>query len=590
MGVPGFFSWLLRNDKKNNIIVDKINEDIDNMYLDANCLFHPQCFKILAFYENKLSVEKLEDKMIKRIINYIDFLIEYVKPIKKVFIAVDGVAPMAKMNQQRKRRYKSVVDNEMKNEINRKFGKTTTTIWSNSAITPGTKFMEKLHLKIIEYIKNKIKKLNVTFIYSSYHTIGEGEHKILQDIKKDDNNFNAYVIYGLDADLIFLALASGKDKIYLLREEIILKKSQESTHIEKNINDVTESLTYVSIDETKNCINDQINSYIEGKINNDNYINNINSIKKDFINDFIVICYFLGNDFIPNIPSIEIKNGGIDFLIDTYVNTYMMLQNGLTYIDTHNKVVIDNVFFETYIRNIAKYEDYYFRVKFPKFLDYVQRKQCLSDDLYEQEIWNLENMKSYITINIVDNIKLGYDKADLWKFRFYEHYYGVTNMQNQDAHIDAMCNDYLNGISWTMQYYFDKCNSFGWQYKYNHTPFASDINAYLKKTKCNINDIVVCEITKITPFIQLLAVLPPTYHNLLPQQYGKLMHDNNSPIIDMCPKNIKIDMLYKDSFHKCIPLIPNINIERIIDSVKNIKLTQEENNRNNITNQIIFNY
>ena len=61
MGVPGFFAWLLKKYKKNNnIIIQSINQSVDWLYLDSNCLFHPQCHKILAYYIDKNKKIELE--------------------------------------------------------------------------------------------------------------------------------------------------------------------------------------------------------------------------------------------------------------------------------------------------------------------------------------------------------------------------------------------------------------------------------------------------------------------------------------------------------------------------------------------------
>ncbi len=38
--------------------------------------------------------------MIDRIIKYINYIIKFVNPSDNIFIAVDGVAPIAKINQQ----------------------------------------------------------------------------------------------------------------------------------------------------------------------------------------------------------------------------------------------------------------------------------------------------------------------------------------------------------------------------------------------------------------------------------------------------------------------------------------------------------
>ena len=593
MGVPGFFAWLLKNYKNANVITSELLESVDNFYIDANCLFHPQCHKILNHYGNKLDLEKLENKMIKRILNFLDYLIAYVNPQKKVFISVDGVAPMAKMSQQRKRRYKSIYDNELKDDIKKKHNKETTTIWNNTTITPGTIFMEKLHTHLVDYIKQNRIKLNIDYTYSSYHTVGEGEHKILQDIKLESqnqlNNDDVYVVYGLDADLIFLSLASKKDKIYLLREETFFRSVN---HFEKEevidiVKDVSEDLNYVSMDETKKCINDQMRYLINKKLDFDELENefkyeNVNIDTIDFIDDFIVICYFIGNDFIPNLPSIEIKNDGLDFLLDNYVNAYLTLQTGMTYIDENNNININTAFFDIYIESLAKFEDYYFRVKFPKFTENLKRRHCHSDDPFDKEIWNIDNMRSF---KIDDPIKVGYDRPELWKFRYYEHYYGTIKYQKN--HIHSMCNDYLKGIMWTIKYYFQKCESFDWQYKYYNAPFVSDLSQYLKETKIDVNELKFEQTQMITPFIQLLSVLPPSCHKLLPQKYGMLMNNDTSPIIDMFPINVELDMLYKDSFHKCIPLIPNINITRISNATQNIILTNNEKQRNLIIENLI---
>ena len=223
MGVPGFFKWLLRKNKR--MLVKQLNFKPNILYIDANCLFHPQCFNVLEKYNKekieihkelnhqaKMScevIEDLESVMIDEIIKYIEYIIK-ISNTSCTYIAVDGCAPASKLNQQRKRRYMSHLTNKFKLDIKKKYNKEDFYEWSNTVITPGTIFMEKLHLAIINYINQKR-----NIIYSSYHTPSEGEHKILQHIK---NNHNTnIVIYGLDADLIFLSMASYAD-IHLMRE------------------------------------------------------------------------------------------------------------------------------------------------------------------------------------------------------------------------------------------------------------------------------------------------------------------------------------------------------------------------------------
>lgn len=596
MGVPGFFAWLLKNYKKTEIITNQIYDDVDILYLDANCLFHPQCFKVLNFYEEALNINKLESKMIKRILNYMDYLIALVNPKKEVFIAVDGVAPLAKINQQRKRRYKSIIDNEIRNNIKKKYKKLINNSWNNTVITPGTKFMEKLHCEILNHIKKNKLNLKIKYTYSSYHTIGEGEHKILQDIrkkslennKKDKNDKNnkredVYVIYGLDADLIFLSLASKKQKIYLLREETLFSKFSKNIDDDNEIinivKDVAENLNFVSMDETRKSINDQIQKIIDQKIE----YPKINYHDIDFCDDFIFLCFLLGNDFIPAIPSINIKNSGLNFILDIYVDTYLILKTNLIFND--GNILINEIFFELFILNLSKYEEYYFKIKYPKYVENLDKKKCLSEDQFEKEIWELENLKGN---KIDDPIKLGVDEQEVWKFRYYEFYYGT--IRNQENHIFKMCEEYLKGMVWTLQYYFKQCQSWEWQYIYHHAPFISDLSYYFKKNKFDFTKINFPISKPLKPLIQLLAVIPPSCHEILPKEYGKLMYSPNSEIIDMFPIEVKLDKLYKESFHKCMPFIPNINISRFENAVINIKLSQDEKERNEIKDNIIISY
>jgi 5'-3' exonuclease len=584
MGVPGFFSWLLRQYKTNNILLDNTKTKVKKFYIDANCLIHPQCFKILGLCDDE-NIAKLEEKMTKRIFCYINYLVGYVNP-EEVFISIDGVAPLAKINQQRKRRYRSIDDNKIKDAIRLKHGKKIGSSWSNIVITPGTEFMEKLHLQMLKYMKQQAKENKIKYTYSSYHTAGEGEHKILTDIKKYRETDYPFVIYGLDADLFFLAMASRKREMYLLRETNQIKGGVHVEHeIYDVITDVAEDLTFVSIDNTKKCYNEQLRKLIQKRIFDENLkIKLSKSVETDncFNNDFIFICYLLGNDFLPHFPSIDIKKEGLDMVLDCYITTYLELNYHLIKI-VDDKVQVDNIFLIRMMQLLGDIEEQYFYEILPEYIHSMHKRKCNVNDNYEIELWNLENMRG---IKIDDPVKLGVGSKDEFMFRYYNHYFGTSHYQQE--FIDTISAKYLEGLMWVSKYYFEECPSWKWQYPFTHAPFISDIAKYYIKNNIDINKIIFPKDTPLTPCVQLLSVLPPSCSNIIPYSYRNLTTNISSPVIDMFPEKVVLDMINKDLYWQCIPLIPVLEINRILEAVKGIKLTTDEKIRDKELDDFIF--
>lgn len=579
MGVPGFFSWLTKQYKENKLIIDQLPKKPNTLYIDANCLFHPQCFIILDGMSNENDRNILENKMMQRILNYIDYLIGYVDPQELVYIAVDGVAPLAKINQQRKRRYRSIQDNDIKNDIKKKHNLKVNNNWNNTVITPGTEFMEKLHIEL----SNHLKKKKIKIIYSSYHSFGEGEHKILQHIKnRKTSKKQSFVIYGLDADLFFLSMASQINNIYLLREDSQLNGVNRSVkELYDLVEDIAEDLKYVSIDVTKECYNDQIKNILKTKMDQRN-MPEIDFSNNDFCNDFIFLCYLLGNDFLPHFPSIDIKKYGLDIILDCYTDIYIDYEENIIKVQNNN-VDINNYIFIQLIKKISDYEYNFFTKILPGINRRKDNKTCLLTDPYSKEVWELENMKNMI---IDDPVKLGIGIEQEWKFRYYEHYFHTN--EYQDETINEVCKCYLEGLKWVTLYYFQKCPDWRWQYVYNHAPFLSDMYRYINKN-VDLNKIEFNNNEPINCCTQLLCVLPPSCNNILPKEYRNLINTIQSPIIDMFPEKIELDMLNKDAYWQCIPLLPTLDIDRILDATKSIKLSGEDKNRNKVLKEITFN-
>jgi 5'-3' exoribonuclease 2 len=578
MGVPGFFLWLMKNYKNEGFVFNKtkISEikakseinNIDYFLIDANCLIHPVCYKIIAENQDITDNDILENKMYIAVLEYLDKLIYFVEPKKGIYLAIDGVAPVAKIKQQRSRRFKSVADKIMWDNIKRKYDRPLSHNWNSNAITPGTEFMVKLHNKIIDWAY----KLKKNVYYSSCFTPAEGEHKLLQFIRSNqrENNDFSYVVYGLDADLIFLSLATESDKIYLLREasEINRKESKED-------------LNYVSIRIMKKSIVNTIKYYLEKSFNSTINIKVYGFINDTrIVNDFIFMCYFLGNDFLPHIPSLDIHKSGIESLIIAYTETIdeLIINKSIQYLLNVNQINTD--FLELFINKLSKLEENILREHYAK----GRRRMRCNGDYYEKEVFKIENLQ----FKIDDPIQLGSDTPEKWRARYYKHYWDISD-DNIEKFSEELVRNYMTGLKWVTLYYFDECPSWDWYYPFDYPPFISDIAKYL--STINLNNINFIKGKPLKPFMQLLSVLPPQSNNLIPKGLRKLMLNKKSSLAYMYPTKFDQEFINKTKHWMAIPKLPPLNIKLVkhIYNKYQDELNLEEKERNIIKKPLVIN-
>jgi len=550
MGVPKFFAWLLRKYKNKEIVFQKQTKKLDWLLIDTNCLIHPTCFKVLA-EEQTSNMEILEKKMVNAVIEYIEKIINYVDPQKGIYIAIDGPVCAAKMKQQRQRRFRSVHDKALFDKIKEKYGREIGTYWSNSAISPGTPFMNKIHNKILEWSKLE-QNQGLKIIYSSANTPGEGEHKLLDFIKenKNKNIDNSYVTYGLDADLIFLMLVTNLNDVFLLRE------AQEfDNKLSKDV------LNYVSISLLKESIAESFS---------------LDLIDKNKIsNDFIFLCYFLGNDFLPHLYALDIGKKGIEHMIKKYSETY---NETLEYLlDCSTKIPsINQKFLNKFIEKVSAEEESILIEN----MNHRRYAKCQSDDPYDREMFKIEN----VLFKVEDPIGLGVDSN--YRFKYYHHYFGVEKDDIEDF-VKEMVKQYLTGIRWVTNYYFDTNINWDWFYPYDYPPFLSDINKYL----INMNEVTFKKTNPITPFEQLLVILPPQSSFLLPKPLSKLTTNPKSSLAHLYPLEFQVDFLYKHKYYEGIPRLPELEINLVKHTFAKYadELSKDEKELNKLKDNYYFN-
>ena len=201
--------------------------EFDNLYLDMNGIIH----NCSHSDKDDVTTRITEEQIFSDVFHYIEFLFELVKPKKVLFLAIDGVAPRAKMNQQRSRRFKTIKEAEQKHS---KAMKANVVLpdgecFDPNCITPGTPFMVRLQEQLKYFVVQKVSSdelwKNVKVYLSGHLSPGEGEHKIMDFIRysktrPDYDPYTRHCLYGLDADLIMLGLVTHEPFFSLLREEV----------------------------------------------------------------------------------------------------------------------------------------------------------------------------------------------------------------------------------------------------------------------------------------------------------------------------------------------------------------------------------
>lgn len=316
MGVPKFFRWMSeRYPAISMLIAENRIPEFDNLYLDMNGIIHNCTHKD----SDSPTFRMTEDKMFIAIFNYIEHLYGKIKPKKLFFMAIDGVAPRAKMNQQRARRFRTALDAETAKEkaISQGVEMPKEDPFDSNCITPGTEFMAKLTEQLKYFVSKKISEdkewQGVDIVLSGHEVPGEGEHKIMEYIRRAkaqpgyDSNMR-HCLYGLDADLVMLGLLSHDPHFSLLREEVtfgrqVQKKPKELEHQNFFLLHLCMVREYLELEfqELKQ----------EGVLAFPFDMERV-------IDDFILMAFFVGNDFLPNLPNLHINEGALALMFKIY--------------------------------------------------------------------------------------------------------------------------------------------------------------------------------------------------------------------------------------------------------------------------------
>ncbi|XP_072542988.1 5'-3' exoribonuclease 2 [Salminus brasiliensis] len=696
MGVPAFFRWLSR--KYPSIIVHCVEEkskecngvripvdtskpnpnevEFDNLYLDMNGIIHP------CTHPEDKPAPKNEDEMMVAIFEYIDRLFNIVRPRRVLYMAIDGVAPRAKMNQQRSRRFRASKEGveladekqRMREEIFQRGGylppEEIKERFDSNCITPGTEFMDNLAKCLRYYIADRLSNdpgwRTITVFLSDASVPGEGEHKIMDFIRRQraqpnhDPNTH-HCLCGADADLIMLGLATHEPNFTIIREEFKpnkprpcglcgqigheLKDCQGVAREKKGEHDEFADTIPVSEQEFIFIRLSVLREYLERELT-------MASLPFPFcfersVDDWVFMCFFVGNDFLPHLPSLEIREGAIDRLVSIYKDVVhktggYLTENGFVNLERVELIMQavgvaeDNIFKkrkddeENFKRRMKEKKKRLKAEKGPAFLPGgqfapqalggrdrpmpVQNARHAAFDMrmqgnrYQQNKDAAASLKAMLKNGSKDSagtsdgmdsrgVKRKAEDSDSepepednvrlweagWKQRYYKNKFDVD--ETDEEFRKKVVKSYVEGLCWVLRYYYQGCASWKWYFPFHYAPFASDF----KDIKDMFQEFEK-ETKPFKPLEQLMGVFPAASGNFLPETWRALMTNPESSIIDFYPDDFAIDLNGKKYAWQGVALLPFVDERRLRAALAEVypDLSTEEIRRNSLGSDVVF--
>jgi 5'-3' exonuclease len=530
MGIPSYYKKLI-DSVPGLLFKGHPSGDIQWLFMDFNCLiYHCLYREDTPPYPGPDQKDEWEAQFLDCIVRYCLKVIKEVDPKKGVFIAIDGVVPMAKMRQQRLRRFKSIWLSEHP-ETDAPSG----TIWDRNSITPGTNFMKKLRTRLETMISKHGKK---SWVLSSSDEPGEGEHKIISEWRSGHYDGN-FAVYGLDADLIVLSMLGREcgelnNNVWLFREEVNAGK-----------------ITYDSLGEevfewfSINALRDWLSvGFSEPEQ------------QKAFVLNYCFAMSVLGNDFLPSSLGLKIRDDGHAELLDiiqtlTSKNIHLINPNTLE-ISFNDVTTLFTVLSTDEEQRIQKY---------------VHKKQMMARNICQgnefkigDNNWPLSHIEEHI---LIEGRQLTAD----WQQKYMKNFFNGFTLTKKDIH--RVCKEYLYGMQWIWAYYTG-CTSdvcFNWFYPFNLPPLWSWLRDHLNAQQKlpAFPESVLIRASDILPVEQLALVLPLESWSLIPNGPEKKLPQIAPQFF---PSKFSFESVGKRYFWECESMIPLPSILEVKEIIR----------------------
>jgi 5'-3' exonuclease len=530
MGIPSYFSHIIKN--YSNIIrtlgyfVNSNTFRFQHLYMDCNSIV----YDAVHFFEKQKRdgtidwSKDFESLIIDKVIDNIDNYVRLINPTTTIYIAFDGVAPFAKMDQQRTRRHKTLFLSKVD------FGKDTAgPSWNTSAITPGTDFMNKLNSQVYYKFRNSETKYSVkNVIVSGSDNCGEGEHKLFQHMRDNDFKNDQVAVYGLDSDLIMLSIFHLKycKNVHIFREAPEFLKS--SIPIDTTSKETDPH--FLDIFHLSSCISAEMACKFA-------------DLHRTV--DYIFLCFFLGNDFLPHFPAMNIRTHGINALLDIYRNYIGSHSDRYFVSKTTGNIQWRNV--GIFISQVAKREH--------EFLTNEYFVRAKSDRRTFAESTPEEKEDAFNSAPIMYRAAEKYICPDepYWESRYYK---SLFELERTPDNVKTICNNYLEGLEWVFKYYTRGCPSWRWKYNYHYPPLFVDLDKHMPHFEMEF--LQLDDRPAFSPQVQLSYVLPRKSLALLPDKLNQFLLVNYP---ELYPEDYDFQWSFCRYFWEAHPLLPEISVE-----------------------------
>lgn len=544
MGIDNFGVYI-KKDFSGCMTTNK-PEKLSSLFIDANGIFYKATGTLIPMditdkEKDKLLAmgkDKIEDKIVKLCIERLNDIITQFRPTDNLIVAIDGMANAAKMNQQKFRRY----------------GKSSETdnIFSTKSFTPGTEIMMRIDEAFEKYIKTIKDVKNV--IYSSHLVTGEAEHKIFDFIRANklviEDEKSEHILFGEDSDLLVLSILSPLNNMYVYRE---------NTGFFYDIN--------------------KFKKLVEEKLKRPN------ANKEIIYQDFALITYFIGNDFLPRMPNLPSIPDTMRLMIKIYNKIDKDMTTSEGKVIWYNFVNLFNCLDKWKRNDYNMYINNFIRpLKYPLK---ILHKNIILTDVTKRKVKEVyDPSKHFVDFDLKSFANDWYNSEFEPKDKkLKELYNGDDYFTSRD--IAKMVIKYLQTFQWVLQYYLNgpKKVTNGFFYPYRHTPLSLSIVNYLRTIIRNKQTHYLDNIMKeknypINVAHQLMLVIPPSHIDLIPKAYHEVY---KTDLACISPLEYKIkEPESTDLAHNTKPDIPPINFLLAINASRKIKLSDRYKEKKNL--------